>query len=135
MKKLRITVNGVSYDVEVEVVEDDDMGGASYGFPPVTYSQGPAEIPSGRVSQQPISLPPRPVGASGANQVTSPIAGVIVEVKVAVGAVVKENDLLVIIEAMKMHTNLSSPTAGKIKEILVKPGDAIQQGQVVVTFE
>lgn len=143
MKKLRVTVNGVSYDVEVEILEDDEEGGAPYGFP---QSTGVAPRPSAPPAAQPrAASSPAPAGGgapktaptSGASEkdVTSPIAGVIAEVKVSVGDEVKENDVLLIIEAMKMHTNISSPSAGKVKEIKVKPGDAVQQGQVVVTFE
>jgi len=135
VKKLRISVNGISYDVEVEVLEDDEGG---YGFP---YAPPPHMVPSSPVAvsqSRPVNVPSTSSfapSAGGQNQVTSPIAGVIAEVKVSVGEMVKEHDLLVVIEAMKMHTNLSSPAAGKVKEIKVKPGDAVQQGQVILTFE
>ncbi len=134
MKKLRVTVNGVSYDVEVEILEDDEEGGSAYGFPPstgVAPRASRSEPAAGPVKQ--ISTPPK--GSGSSNEVTSPIAGVVAEVKVSAGAAVKENDSLMVIEAMKMHTNISSPSAGTIKEIKVKPGDAVQQGQVLITFE
>jgi glutaconyl-CoA/methylmalonyl-CoA decarboxylase subunit gamma len=139
VKKLRVTVNGMSYDVDVEVLEDDEDGGAPYGFPSPTSVSSPS-----RAAAAPVSSPsPRDVSHSlptastpaGSNVVTSPIAGVIAEIKTSVGAKVKENDLLLIIEAMKMHTNISSPVAGTIKEMKVNVGDAVQQGQVMVTFE
>ncbi len=129
MKKLRVTVNGVSYDVEVEVLEDDDDGASSYGFSPATSVARPPAAPA---SSAPRPAAPRP---SGAGEVTCPIAGVIAEVKVSPGDKVNENDLLLVIEAMKMHTNLASPSSGIVKDVRVKPGDAVQQGQVVVTFE
>jgi biotin carboxyl carrier protein len=138
VKKLRVTVNGVNYDVEVEILEDDEEGGIPYGFPPATgvapqaqRKSTPPAAPSRATTTQPSAQTP----SSGSNMVTSPIAGVVAEVKTSVGATVKENDLLIIIEAMKMHTNISSPVAGTIKEIKVKAGDAVQQGQVLVTFE
>lgn len=137
MKKLRVTVNGVSYDVEVEILEDDDEGGAAYGYgltampltpltPPVGV--GPAPAPA----KLPVASPP----ASGAaNELTSPIAGVVHDVKVKIGDVVKENQPVVVIEAMKMNTNISSPVNGKVKEIKIKTGDPVQQGQVLIVFE
>lgn len=139
MKKLRVTVNGVSYDVEVEVLEDDEEGGSSYGFPPATSvprpqpqaSAGGGGAPPAPAQQRPVNKP----SVSGSNELTSPIAGVIEAINVAVGDSVKENDPLIVIEAMKMHTNISSPVSGKIKEILIKVGDAVQQGQVLLTFE
>jgi len=137
MKKLRITVNGVSYDVEVEILEDDDDGGTAYGYgltamplPPV----GPSQTGSGPAGPQlrPVSSP----SISGAaNELTSPIAGVVNEVKIKAGDTVKENQPVVIIEAMKMNTNISSPVNARVKEIKVKAGDAVQQGQVLVVFE
>lgn len=138
MKKLRVTVNGVNYDVEVEVLEDDEEGGVPYGFPPATGVAPTAQRKSTPPAAPSRSATPSPkvdVAPAGSNMVTSPIAGVVAEVKTSIGATVKENDLLIIIEAMKMHTNISSPAAGTVKEIKVKAGDAVQQGQVLVTFE
>lgn len=138
MKKLRVTVNGVNYDVEVEVLEDDEEGGIPYGFPPATGVSPNTQrksTPPAAPSRASIPSPKVDVSSAGSNMVTSPIAGVVAEVKTSVGASVKENDLLIIIEAMKMHTNISSPAAGTVKEIKVQAGDAVQQGQVLVTFE
>lgn len=143
MKKLRVTVNGVSYDVEVEVLEDDEEGGSSYGFPPATSvprpqpqaSAGGGGAPPAPARQQPVSAPVSKPSVSGSNELTSPIAGVIEAINVSVGDSVKENDPLIVIEAMKMHTNISSPISGKVKEVLIKVGDAVQQGQVLLTFE
>ncbi len=136
MKKLRVTVNGVSYDVEVEVLEDDEEGGTPYGFPPATgvtqrvSAPTAAEPPKTRKEPDPAAK----TSSAGGKEVTSPIAGVVAEVKVSVGDKVQENDLLIIIEAMKMHTNISSPAIGEIQEIKVRAGDAVQQGQVLVMF-
>jgi len=137
VKKLRITVNGVSYDVDVEVLEDDEDG-ASYG-----YHSTSIQVPRPSVSQ-PVAEPKRastptpsapPSTSSGSNELVSPIAGIVNEIKVNVGSQVKENDILVVIEAMKMNTNINSPVSGKVKEIKVSTGDAVQQGQVLMTFE
>ncbi len=136
MKKLRVTVNGVSYDVEVEVLEDDEEGGTPYGFPPATgvthRVPAPAAAEPPKTRKEPT--PAAKISSDGGREVTSPIAGVVAEVKVSVGDKVQENDLLIIIEAMKMHTNISSPATGEIQEIKVRAGDAVQQGQVLVTF-
>lgn len=135
MKKLRVTVNGISYDVEVEVLEDDDdAAGGSYGYtftaPQAATSLASGPAPMAAPSPAVSGAPP----AAGEKVVTSPIAGMIKKVNVNVGDTVKENDALVIIEAMKMDTTISSPTAGKIKEIRVKPEDPVQQGQILLTF-
>lgn len=146
MKKLRVTVNGVSYDVDVEMLEDDDDGAVVYGSFPSTTGAAPRPM-SGAGNSTPHAAPPvssptaptappAPSPSSGGQDVlTSPIAGVIVEVKATVGATVQEGEPVVIIEAMKMNTNVSSPVAGKVKEVKVSSGDAVQQGQVLLTFE
>lgn len=135
MKKLRVTVNGVSYDVEVEILEDDDEGGTAYGYGLTAMPMVPIAPPVG-VGPAPAKLPVASPPASGAaNELTSPIAGVIHDVKVKIGDTVKENQPVVVIEAMKMNTNISSPVNGKVKEIKVKTGDPVQQGQVLIVFE
>lgn len=134
MKRLRVTVNGKTYDVEVEIVADDDQGGSDYGFPTMpTAAVGTAPVAApGPAPSAPKAAPPT---SGAANELTSPLAGTIVEVKVKAGDEVKENQPLVVIEAMKMNTNVSSPVSGKIKEIKVNSGDNVQQGQVLITFE
>ncbi|NJP06530.1 MAG: biotin/lipoyl-binding protein [Chloroflexaceae bacterium] len=140
MKKLRVTVNGVSYDVEVEVLEDDDEG-MGYGYQltslpsaPATPMARPAAPAAAPTASAPAARPSAPSGGGDSKVLTSPIAGIIVEIKVKEGSTVKENDPLVVIEAMKMNTNINSDVAGTVKEIKVKPGDGVQQGQVLMTF-
>ncbi len=137
MKKLRVTINGVSYDVDVEILEDDDEGGAAYGYGFTAMPTAPVAPPvGGGPAPAPTRQPSAPIPTSGAaNELTSPIAGVVHDVKVKVGDTVKENQPVVVVEAMKMNTNISSPVNGKVKEIMVKAGDPVQQGQVLVTFE
>lgn len=148
MKRLRITVEGVAYDVEVELLEDDEVTG--YGAVPGTGSgpmlQSPSPVSSPRPTPIPASSPPAAStpstdgavpSASGGSQkeLTSPIAGILVEIKVKPGDTVNVNDPVVVIEAMKMNTNVHSPIAGKVKEILAKAGEAVKQGHVLMTFE
>jgi biotin carboxyl carrier protein len=138
MKKLRVTVNGVSYDVEVEILEDDDDGGAGYGYNLTNMPMPQAMLqPTGPGMVKPQPKPAALPAASGGttNELTSPIAGVVHEVKVKVGETVKENQPVVVIEAMKMNTNISSPVTGQVKDIKVTAGDAVQQGQVLIIFE
>ncbi|PDV99904.1 MULTISPECIES: biotin/lipoyl-containing protein [Candidatus Chloroploca] len=138
MKRLRITVNGVSYEVDVEVLEDDTDPAFMSGPVPSPIGMG-ATAPRPPAPPRPAAAPaPKapspPPAAGGANALTSPLAGIVVDVKVKVGDVVKENDALLVIEAMKMNTNVSSPNAGTIKSISVKAGDSVRQGQVLLEF-
>ena len=69
------------------------------------------------------------------NVCRSPMAGVVVKINVQVGQQLQENDLLMVLEAMKMETNITAPMAGKVKAVTVSPGDAVTVDQVVVEFE
>ncbi len=69
------------------------------------------------------------------NAIKAPMPGLILEISVIVGQVVKENDSLLILEAMKMENSFLSPRDGIIKSISVVLGDAVDKGQLLIEFE
>lgn len=69
------------------------------------------------------------------NEIMAPMPGLILEISVKIGDEVKENDPLLILEAMKMENMISSPRAGIIKSISIKKGDAVDKNQMLVEFE
>lgn len=76
------------------------------------------------------------IGASKkVNNIKSPMPGLVLEINIKVGDEVKENQSLLILEAMKMENSISSPRDGIIKSITVKKGDAIDKGIVLIEFE
>ena len=76
------------------------------------------------------------VGASKqVNVIKAPMPGLILEVSVSVGQEVKQNDCLLILEAMKMENSFLSPRAGIIKSISASKGDAVEKGQLLIEFE
>jgi len=76
------------------------------------------------------------VGASKQiNVIKAPMPGLILEMSVTVGQEVKENDCLLILEAMKMENSFLSPRAGIIKSISASKGDAVEKGQLLIEFE
>ncbi|GAB4423621.1 MAG: biotin/lipoyl-binding protein [Anaerolineae bacterium] len=136
MKKLRVTVDGISYEVEVEFLEDSDGGGAAgHSLPAASEPQvaPPAVKPAPAPAASPAA--PAPPAAGAANEVVSPIAGVARKINVAVGDVVKQNQPVVVVEAMKMNTNINARAAGKVKEIKIKVGEPVQKGQVLLILE
>lgn len=68
-------------------------------------------------------------------EVTAPMAGKVMDVKVEVGDTVNEDDELLILEAMKMEMPIVAPTSGKVKEIKCKKGDAVGADDVLVVIE
>jgi|SRR6478672_5717559 len=69
------------------------------------------------------------------NAIKAPMPGLILEISVSVGQEVKENDPLLILEAMKMENSFLSPRDGVIKSIAVEKGNAVDKGQLLIEFE
>ena len=69
------------------------------------------------------------------NAIKAPMPGLILEISVSVGQEVKENDPLLILEAMKMENSFLSPRDGIIKSIAVVIGNAVDKGQLLIEFE
>jgi methylmalonyl-CoA carboxyltransferase small subunit len=126
--KLKITVEGRVYEVEVEAVEPEPP---QPGYVPPT---APTRVPAAR----PVAVPPTPAGpapvADESKVCRSPVSGVVVRVSAQVGQSIQVNDVLIVLEAMKMETVITSPLAGKVAKVNVSAGDAVQSGQVLVEF-
>ncbi len=111
-----VRVNGEVYDVEV-----GPYGAISGIAPANTAAANPA----------PASSAPAPA-ASGGEAVPSPLAGNIFKVPVSVGQTVVEGDVLIILEAMKMETEVRAARAGTVNELLVKEGDSVTVGSTLL---
>jgi acetyl-CoA carboxylase biotin carboxyl carrier protein len=68
-------------------------------------------------------------------EITAPMAGKIIEVKINVGDQVDEDDELFILEAMKMEMPIVAPEGGRIKEVKVEAGQAVEADQVLALLE
>jgi biotin carboxyl carrier protein len=68
------------------------------------------------------------------NSIKAPMPGLIIDLKIKAGDVVKEGDPLLILEAMKMENILKSPGDGVIKNVKVKKGENVEKGQVLIEF-
>lgn len=131
--KLRISVEGKAYDVDVEVLEE----GNAYAAPSYT-PRAPAAPVAAAPRPAPVAPPApaaAPSGAGGNGAVKAPIVGTVIQVKVKPGDSVEVNQVLLVMEAMKMETNIASPIAGRVKSVLAAPGDAVKAGQVLVELE
>ena len=67
--------------------------------------------------------------------ILAPMPGLILEINIRVGQEIKENDTLLILEAMKMENIITSPRHGIIKSITINKGDAVQKNQLLIEFE
>lgn len=130
MKKLRITVEGKTYDVTVEDLTEPTAQRASAGSPPASPSSAPSTPSS--LSDAAPQKPQLPI-STGA--VTSPMAGTVKSVLVKQADSVKEGQPLVILEAMKMENQITAPVAGAVKSVDVKEGEQVQEGHVLLVLE
>lgn len=138
--KLKITVHGVAYEVEVEVLDPGEGFAMPTALPPVRSSAAPtapaaaprsaAAAPSAAINAAAPSAP-----SAGQGTVSSPIAGVVVELKCQPGQSVQKDQVVVVIEAMKMNTSIASPLSGTVKRILVAAGDSVREAQALVEIE
>lgn len=134
--RLRITIDGNSYDVDVEVLDGGEAPPAPRQPAPMTQKPPAAVPPTPPAPAAPAAPAPRaPSASGGGNAVKAPIAGNVTQVKVAVGDTVATNQVVLVMEAMKMETNISSPAAGRVASVACKPGDSVKPGQVLIELE
>lgn len=127
MKRLKVTVEGKTYEVEVEILDEGGVAPA----PRRASSGGSSRIAAPVAAPKPKAAP-APAAAGGGGAVGSPLAAVVVSIDVNVGDAVTEGQKLVTLEAMKMNTIVVAPAAGTVKAILAKPGDGVEEGQALV---
>ena len=112
MKKYRVTVNGTAYEIELE-----ELTGAA----PAPAAAAPAPAPA--------------AAPAGGEQVTSPMPGTILDVKVSQDASVKKGDVLMILEAMKMENEIMCPCDGKVASINAAKGAAVESGTLLCVIQ
>ena len=125
----KLTLNGRTYEVEVELVEPMMMQEFQ------TYAPAPA-APAVSVAETAPSAAPAatPVVTGAGEKVNSPMPGTILKVNVAAGQTVKEGDVLVILEAMKMENEIMAPKDGTVAQVLVEKGASVNTGDVLVVI-
>ena len=121
MKNLRITVNGVAYDVQVEELGAD---------------AAPAPAPAAAPQKTPahVKAAPKKVSVGAGEKVAAPMPGTIVSVNVTDGQSVKKGDVLVVLEAMKMENEIKAPKDGTVTGISVSKGESVDTGATLVTI-
>ncbi len=130
--KLQIGIDGKSYEVEVEITEDDTAPKPHY----IPAQAAPTVLTSTTAAS--AGAPKAVVNEGPVDEVKvcrSPIAGMVTRVNVQAGQQIQPNDLLLVLEAMKMETNVTSPVAGKVKTVRVAQSDPVQLNQILVEFE
>lgn len=143
MKEYKYTIDGNKYEVAINEVNDTTakvtVNGTDYT---VEWEKPVEEKPVVKV--QPVAAKPaapatpaaKPAAAPvSGNAIKTPLPGVIIDVKVAVGDVVKKGQTVVVLEAMKMENNINADRDGKVVAIQVAKGDTVADGAALVVLE
>ncbi len=124
--KLRITIDGKAYEVDVEVVEEDDG------------PEAPPQTPHRTANFASVSAHPPAHNSAwdSDNKIArSPLMGLVIKVNAKPGQQVEAGEVLLTLEAMKMETNIAAPHAGIVKSIHVAQGDSVKQNQILAELE
>lgn len=125
MKNYRITVNGNTYDVAVEEL-------------------APGTVPAAPVAAAaPVQAAPAPVAAAApapksapadAYKINSPMPGTILDLKVKEGDTISANQVVAILEAMKMENEIVTPVGGKVVSVNVAKGATVDTGDLIMAI-
>ena len=142
MKDYKFKINGNLYKVSVNSVVDNIAEVEVNGTPYKVELDKPAKKQI-RPLKRPQAAPTTPTGEpvisrpsspSAAGAVRTPLPGGILEVSVKVGDTVKRGQKVMILEAMKMETEIVAPADGTVSKILVKAGDSVDTGAALVAL-
>ncbi len=127
MRKFRITVNGNTYEVDVEELNANTVSSQAPGLTsgPISHS---APAPAQAASVQASS------GSVGSTLLEAPMQGKIVAVKVEAGGKVQEGDVVAVLEAMKMENEIVAPKSGTLATVDVAAGQSVEAGDLIASL-
>ena len=132
--KYKVTLNNRTYEVEVEA------GEAMLVDEYEAFAPAPAAAPAAAapVAAAPVAAAPAPAAPAASlaagEVVKSPMPGNILKINVTLGQKVKEGDVLIVLEAMKMENEITAPKAGSIAQIAVSKGQVVETGSPLVVI-
>ncbi|MDR5659116.1 biotin/lipoyl-containing protein [Serpentinicella sp. ANB-PHB4] len=134
MRKFNVTVNGVTYKVDVEEVVGEDVRSPIAKEEKSETKNIMSEKPSASKSGQGTNVASLEM-QRGSTIIESPMPGNVWKILVKEGETVKVGQVLVILEAMKMENEITSPKDGVVATVDVKEGIAVGGGDLLVTLK
>jgi len=127
--KLKVTVDGKVYEVDVEVAPDP-----APVLPTFLVQSASASMPAGVAPGGGTARSNGDEAVDEQKVCRSPVSGIMVKSNVRPGQIIQPGDLLFVLEAMKMETEITSPIGGKVAEVRVNVGESVKSGQVVLSW-
>jgi methylmalonyl-CoA carboxyltransferase 1.3S subunit len=124
--KLKINIDSKQYEVDVEVADVEVVGHPRFA----AVESSAVRIPTA-VAEAPVEIS----NVAESKVCRSPVSGIVASVVAQPGQTLQVGDILLVLEAMKMETQVTAHVAGKVAAIKVKAGDSVQSGQILVEFE
>ena len=131
--KYKVTLNGRTYEVEVEAGKAMLLDEYEAIVPTAAPVAAPAAAPAPVAAPAAATAPAAAAPVAG-DAVTAPMPGNILKVNVTPGQAVKEGDVLVVLEAMKMENEILAPKACTVKQVLVSKGSTVDTGATLVVL-
>lgn len=131
--KYKVTLNGRTYEVEVEAGQAMLTDEYEAYAPAPAAPAAPAPAAAAPAAPAPAA-PAAPAVTAAGEPVDSPMPGTILQVAVAQGAAVKEGQLLVVLEAMKMENEILAPKDGTVAQVLVQKGSHVETGSPLIVL-
>ena len=128
--RLNVKIDGKLYEVDVEAVEPESSVPQTRLF----VTGGPSARAAAPAAAAPVPQAAA-VSADESKVCRSPVSGIVIKTAAKEGQSLQTGETIMVLEAMKMETNIAAPGSVKIAKLLVKEGDSVQSGQVLVEFE
>ena len=132
LRKFKITIDGTEYKVEMEEIGAPQPTPADAVAAPSATASAPASAPAAAASVPTPAATPAPAAGEGAQ--LAPMPGKILDIKVSVGQTVAQNDVVLILEAMKMENEIVAESAGTVTAVYVSAGDMVNPGDPLFTI-
>ena len=140
MRNFVVTVNGKSYEVEVEETNQNNASfSPNVSMPkveaPKIVSPTPAPAVVTEKTTQPADNNVGKAAPAGAQKINAPMPGTIMDIKVNVGDTISRGDVLCTLEAMKMENEIMAPCDGKIASVNTSKGASVNTGDLLISIE
>jgi biotin carboxyl carrier protein len=126
--KLRITIDGKAYEAEIEILETEDSAPEYPAYP----AAPPALVPAAMPDPVAASLPET---GNSENECRSPVNGMVIKVNVVPGQAVEREEVVAVLESMKMEMQIVASRPAIVKNVLIAPGSSVKVNQPLVEFE